>query len=217
MHRAQRRLEERYGTLVEIRDIMTSRAQRVSWVQIVHIRTLALNRWKTPAYSTRFCLKTPNFNFIMANTERTYIMIKPDGVKRGLVGQIVERFQRRGFKLVAMKMVQATKEILDQHYCDLVQKPYYPNIVEFMTSGPVVSMVWEGSNAVKIGRVMLGATYPLESAPGTIRGDFALDVGRNVCHGSDSVENAEKEIALWFKKVELFDYKLPLYECIYEN
>ncbi|EIN07790.1 nucleoside diphosphate kinase [Punctularia strigosozonata HHB-11173 SS5] len=132
------------------------------------------------------------------NAERTYIMVKPDGVQRGLVGNIIARFESRGFKLIALKLVHATPEHLELHYADLKGKPFFPGLIKYMASGPVVAMVWEGLDAVKTGRSMLGATNPLASAPGTIRGDFALAVGRNICHGSDSVENAEKEIKLWF-------------------
>ncbi|KAI0693717.1 nucleoside diphosphate kinase [Cytidiella melzeri] len=134
----------------------------------------------------------------MSVTERTYIMVKPDGVQRALVGNIIGRFEQRGFKLTALKLVHATPEHLEKHYADLKGKPFFPGLIKYMAAGPVVAMVWEGLDAVKTGRSMLGATNPLASAPGTIRGDFALAVGRNICHGSDSVENAEKEIALWF-------------------
>ncbi|KAH8930040.1 nucleoside diphosphate kinase [Atractiella rhizophila] len=130
--------------------------------------------------------------------EQTYIMVKPDGVQRGLVGEIIGRFEKRGFKLVALKFVHASKEHLEKHYADLSSKPFFPGLVKYMSSGPVVAMVWEGKDVVKQGRAMLGATNPLASAPGTIRGDFAIDVGRNICHGSDAVESAQKEIALWF-------------------
>jgi len=132
------------------------------------------------------------------NAERTYIMVKPDGVQRGLVGDIIGRFEKRGFKLIALKLVHSTREHLEQHYEDLKEKPFFPGLIKYMVSGPVVAMVWEGLDAVKTGRSMLGATNPLASNPGTIRGDYALAVGRNICHGSDCVENAEKEIKLWF-------------------
>jgi len=125
-------------------------------------------------------------------------MIKPDGVQRGLVGEIISRFERKGFKLTAMKLAQPSRELLELHYADLSSKPFFRGLVEYMLSGPVCCMVWEGVGAVKSGRVLLGATKPSDSAPGTIRGDFAIDVGRNICHGSDSVENAEREISLWF-------------------
>ncbi|KAG9086557.1 nucleoside diphosphate kinase [Ceratobasidium sp. 370] len=132
------------------------------------------------------------------NGERSYIMVKPDGVQRALVGEIISRFERRGFKIVALKMVHATKEHLEKHYADLKDKPFFPGLIRYMASGPVVAIVIEGLDAVKTGRAMLGATNPLASNPGTIRGDYALAVGRNICHGSDSVESANKEIALWF-------------------
>ncbi|KAL2139133.1 hypothetical protein VTI28DRAFT_5720 [Corynascus sepedonium] len=152
----------------------------------------------------------------MSNTERTFIAIKPDGVQRGLVGNIIGRFEARGFKLVALKLVTPGKEHLEKHYADLSSKPFFAGLVEYMNSGPIVAMVWEGLDAVKTGRTMLGATNPLASAPGTIRGDFAIQVGRNVCHGSDSVENAEKEIALWFKKEELVSWESAQKAWIYE-
>ena len=129
-------------------------------------------------------------------------MIKPDGVQRGLVGKIVERFEQKGFKLVAMKFQQCTKAHMENHYADLNKKPFFGGLVEYMISGPVVPMVWEGDNVVAMGRMMLGATKPTESLPGTIRGDFAIDIGRNICHGSDSVESANHEINLWFSPEE---------------
>ncbi|AEO56294.1 hypothetical protein MYCTH_2301051 [Thermothelomyces thermophilus ATCC 42464] len=152
----------------------------------------------------------------MSTTERTFIAIKPDGVQRGLVGNIISRFEARGFKLVALKLVKPGKEHLEKHYADLSSKPFFAGLVEYMNSGPIVAMVWEGLDAVKTGRAMLGATNPLASAPGTIRGDFSLQTGRNVCHGSDSVENAEKEIALWFNKEDLISWESAQKAWIYE-
>ncbi|WFC96182.1 nucleoside-diphosphate kinase [Malassezia brasiliensis] len=150
-------------------------------------------------------------------TEQTYIMIKPDGVQRGLVGKIIERFENRGYQLVAMKLVHAGEDHLEKHYADLKGKPFFPGLIKYMTSGPVVAMVWQGKDVVKQGRVLLGATNPLASAPGTIRGDFAIDVGRNICHGSDSVESAKKEIALWFgEQNAAIEYKRSADEWIYE-
>merc|ERR1712232_1542222 len=125
-------------------------------------------------------------------------MIKPDGVQRGLVGEIIKRFEQKGYKIVAMKLTKPTKEHMEEHYVDLKDKKFFPGLIQYMTSGPVVAMVWEGKNVVLEGRKMLGATMPSESAMGTIRGDFCIEVGRNICHGSDAVESAEKEIALWF-------------------
>lgn len=144
------------------------------------------------------------FSTAMAEArERTFIMIKPDGVQRGLVGKIIKRFEAKGFKLVALKFVWPSEELLQKHYADLAARPFFPGLVKYMSSGPVVPMVWEGLNAVKTGRVMLGATNPAESAPGTIRGDLCIQVGRNILHGSDSVEAAQKEIALWFTEKEV--------------
>jgi len=135
--------------------------------------------------------------------ERTYIMIKPDGVQRGLIGKIIDRFETKGFKLVAMKLCQPGKAMFEKHYADLSKKKFFPGLVEYAASGPVCCMVWEGDNAVKTGRKMLGATRPFDSEPGTIRGDFCIDVGRNIIHGSDSVEAANHEIGLWFTPQEL--------------
>merc|ERR1712126_769358 len=148
-------------------------------------------------------------------TERTFIMIKPDGVQRGLVGDIIKRFEQKGFKLVAMKFMQASEEHLRKHYADLSERPFLPGLVKYMASGPVVPMVWEGLNVVKTGRVMLGETNPKDSKPGTIRGDFAIQVGRNICHGSDAVESANKEIALWFKPEELTNWQPVQHDNIY--
>merc|ERR1711997_617542 len=151
------------------------------------------------------------------NRERTFIMLKPDAVQRGLVGEIIKRFEQKGFKLVAMKMMHASEELLKEHYADLSSKAFFPGLVKYMNSGPVVPMVWEGLNVVKTGRVMLGETNPAASAPGTIRGDFCIQVGRNICHGSDAVESANKEIALWFKDEELVKWDpIPL-SWVYED
>ncbi|KAF8850496.1 NDK-domain-containing protein [Acephala macrosclerotiorum] len=155
-------------------------------------------------------------DFTMA-TEQTFIAIKPDGVQRGLIGPIISRFENRGFKLAAIKLMTASTEHLEKHYEDLAGKPFFPGLIKYMASGPICAMVWEGRDAVKTGRTLLGATNPLASAPGTIRGDFAIDVGRNVCHGSDSVENAKKEISLWFKEGEVQSWKSAQHDWIYEK
>ncbi|GLA72922.1 nucleoside diphosphate kinase [Aspergillus tubingensis] len=151
------------------------------------------------------------------SSEQTFIAIKPDGVQRGLVGPIISRFENRGFKLVALKLCSPGREHLESHYADLKDKPFFAGLVSYMLSGPICAMVWEGRDAVKTGRTILGATNPLASAPGTIRGDYAIDVGRNVCHGSDSVENAKKEIALWFSPNELQQWKHSQFDWIYEK
>lgn len=152
-----------------------------------------------------------------ANQERTFIMVKPDGVQRGLVGDIIKRFETKGFKLVALRFQQASEELLKQHYADLAGRPFFPSLISYMQLGPVVPMVWEGLNVVKTGRVMLGETNPADSKPGSIRGDFCIQTGRNIIHGSDSVESANKEIALWFKPEELVKYKASQYSWVYEN
>ncbi|CAL8081299.1 unnamed protein product [Orchesella dallaii] len=148
--------------------------------------------------------------------ERTFIMIKPDGVQRGLVGEIIKRFEQKGFHLVAMKVTWAPESLLKQHYADLSSKPFFPGLVKYMNSGPLVPMVWEGLNVVKTGRQMLGETNPAQSLPGTIRGDYCIEVGRNICHGSDSVDSAKKEIALWFKPEELIKWKSVEDPWLYE-
>jgi nucleoside-diphosphate kinase len=135
--------------------------------------------------------------------ERSFIAVKPDGVNRALVGEIIQRFEKRGYTLVALKMVKPTEQMAAGHYDDLKAKPFFPKLVQFFSSGPIVGMVWQGKDVIKTGRTMLGATNPLASTPGTIRGDYAVDVGRNVCHGSDSPEGAAHEIAFWFTPAEL--------------
>uniref|UniRef100_A0A7E4VDY5 Nucleoside diphosphate kinase n=1 Tax=Panagrellus redivivus TaxID=6233 RepID=A0A7E4VDY5_PANRE len=152
----------------------------------------------------------------MSTTERTFIAVKPDGVQRGLVGEIIARFEKRGYKLIALKLVSPTKDHLETHYEDLKGKPFFPSLISYMLSGPIAAMVWEGLDAVKTGRAMLGATNPLASAIGTIRGDYAIQTGRNICHGSDSVESANKEISHWFTENELNKYNNPLQSLIYE-
>jgi len=147
--------------------------------------------------------------------ERSYIMIKPDGVQRALVGEIVKRFEAKGFKLAALKLARPSKEHLEEHYKDLADRSFFPKLISYMQSGPVVCMVWVGKGVVKTGRKMLGETNPADSAPGTIRGDFAIEVGMNICHGSDSVESAEREIALWFPE-GVIDYSKDSEKWIYE-
>lgn len=132
-----------------------------------------------------------SFRFFFKTTE-------PDGVQRGLTGEIIKRFEQKGFKLVAMKLTKPSREHMEEHYVDLKSKKFFPGLISYMISGPVCAMVWEGKNAVLEGRKMLGATMPSESSCGTIRGDFCIEVGRNICHGSDAVSSANKEIAHWF-------------------
>ena len=138
--------------------------------------------------------------------ERTFIAIKPDGVQRGLVGQILNRFELKGFKLVGLKQLIPSRELAEQHYGVHHERPFFGNLVEFITSGPVVAMVWEGDGVIANARKLIGATKPLEAEPGTIRGDLAINIGRNVIHGSDAPETAAFEIDLWFKPAELSDW-----------
>ncbi|MGB3517932.1 MAG: nucleoside-diphosphate kinase, partial [Elainellaceae cyanobacterium] len=131
--------------------------------------------------------------------ERTFIAIKPDGVQRGLIGEIVSRFETKGFTLVGMKFMMVTRELAEEHYGVHRERPFFPGLVEFITSAPVVAMVWEGDGVVASARKLIGATNPLTAEPGTIRGDFGVSIGRNIIHGSDAIETAQTEIALWFK------------------
>uniref|UniRef100_A0A8C8SRM2 Nucleoside diphosphate kinase n=1 Tax=Pelusios castaneus TaxID=367368 RepID=A0A8C8SRM2_9SAUR len=138
--------------------------------------------------------------------ERTLVAVKPDGVQRRLIGDVIKRFERRGFKLVGMKLLKANEGILAEHYHELRRKPFYPALIHYMTSGPVVAMVWEGYNVVKTSRTMVGDTDSAEAKPGTIRGDFSIHISRNIVHASDSVETAQREINLWFHSSELVDW-----------
>ena len=149
--------------------------------------------------------------------ERTYLMVKPDGVQRGLVGEIISRFERKGFKLLALKFFTPTRALLEEHYAEHKGKPFYEPLLEYMSMGPVVCMVWQGLNVVATCRKMMGATKPEKAAPGTIRADFCVESGRNVIHGSDSVESAEREIKLWFKPEEVQTYKRDVAKWLYEK
>ena len=148
--------------------------------------------------------------------ERTYVMVKPDGVQRGLVGTIIQRFENRGYKLVALKMVTPTRQLLEEHYSDLKSKKFFPSLMDYMQMGPVVAMVWQGLAVVSTGRKIVGATNPLDSTPGTIRGDYCIDTGRNIIHASDKVEAAEAEIKLWFTEQELNTWTPVSEKMIYE-
>ena len=140
-------------------------------------------------------------------SERTFLAIKPDGVQRGLVGEILNRFERKGFKLVALKQLIPTRDLAEQHYGIHRERPFISGLVDFITSGPVVAMVWEGEGVISSARKLIGSTKPLDADPGTIRGDFAVDIGRNVIHGSDAPETAKFEIDLWFQTSELNEWE----------
>merc|ERR1711887_289885 len=172
----------------------------------------------TPAYLIQRRVKAQVCSQIRKMAEeRTFIAVKPDGVQRGLVGEIIKRFEHRGFKICGMKFMQGTQEHFEKHYADLSHLPFYGGLVKYMASSPVLAMCWEGTNVVKTARKMMGETKPFDSLPGTIRGDYCIDIGRNIIHGSDSVESANKEIDLWFKCEELCSYKHGCHEWVYEK
>ena len=148
--------------------------------------------------------------------QRTFIMIKPDGVQRGLIGEIIARFEKKGYKLVAMKFMSPTKEFVETHYEDLRSKKFFDGLCEYICSGPVVAMVWEGGSIVEGSRLLIGATNPTTASPGTIRGDLCIELGRNLIHGSDMPEAAEREIKHWFADSELTDSKQVTHDWIYE-
>ena len=139
--------------------------------------------------------------------EKTFLMVKPDGVQRNVIGEIVARFEKKGYHLVGAKLMQIPTELAEEHYGEHKERPFFGELVDFITSGPVFAMVWEGENVILTARQMMGATNPKDAAPGTIRGDFAVTVGKNMIHGSDSAESAEREIGLFFKEEELVSYE----------
>ncbi len=149
--------------------------------------------------------------------ERSLIIIKPDGVQRGLIGAIISRLENRGLKIVAMKMIQMDESLARRHYAVHEGKPFFESLIKYITSAPVVVMVVEGPRAVEVVRKTMGATNPADAAPGTIRADFALEIGRNLIHGSDSIETAEKEISLFFHPSEILSYTRDTDRWIFEN
>jgi len=147
--------------------------------------------------------------------EKTFLMVKPDGVQRQLIGDIVSRFERKGLQMVGAKLMTIPVELAEQHYGEHKGKPFYDKLVQFITSGPVFAMVWQGENVIATARKMMGVTNPLEAIPGTIRGDFGIIVSRNIIHGSDSFESAKREISLFFKEEELVEYTKLINTWIY--
>lgn len=148
--------------------------------------------------------------------ERTFIAIKPDGVQRGIIGEIIRRFEAKGFTLVGLKLLQPSRELAEQHYAVHKERPFFAGLVEFITSGPLVAMVWEGDGVIASARKLIGATNPLNAEPGTIRGDYGVSVGRNLIHGSDAPETAQQEIKLWFKDEELVSWQPSITSWLYE-
>jgi nucleoside-diphosphate kinase len=149
--------------------------------------------------------------------EKTLVLVKPDGVQRGLVGEVINRLERRGLKLTAAKFIAVSKELAETHYAIHKGKPFYDGLIEYILSAPVMAMVWEGPAAVSAVRQTMGATRPTEAAPGSIRHDFALEVGKNLTHASDSAENGEKEVALWFNTGELVTWDRPMDPWIFDR
>ncbi|MDX8364852.1 nucleoside-diphosphate kinase [Cytobacillus sp. Hm23] len=147
--------------------------------------------------------------------ERTFLMVKPDGVQRNVIGEIISRFERKGFQLVGAKLMAIPTELAEQHYAEHKERPFFGELVDFITSGPVFAMVWQGDNVIATARQMMGSTNPKDAASGTIRGDFGLTVGKNIIHGSDAPESAEREVNLFFAEDELVDYSKLINEWIY--
>jgi nucleoside-diphosphate kinase len=148
--------------------------------------------------------------------ERTFLAIKPDGVQRKLIGEIIRRFETKGFTLVGLKFMNVSRELAESHYGVHRERPFFGSLVEFITSGPIVAMVWEGDGVIAGARKVIGATNPLSAEPGTIRGDLGANIGRNLIHGSDAPETAQSEIALWFKEEELVNWQPTVLSWIYE-
>jgi nucleoside-diphosphate kinase len=148
--------------------------------------------------------------------EQTLVLVKPDGVQRGLIGEVISRLEHRGLRVVAAKFMPVSAELAEEHYAIHKGKPFYVNLIRYITSAPVMAMVWEGPNAIAAVRQTMGDTRPTEATPGSIRHDYALEVGRNLTHASDSVENGEKEIALWFSPEELVSWSRSVDEWVFE-
>lgn len=139
--------------------------------------------------------------------ERTFVMVKPDGVQRGLIGEIIARFERKGYTLVGAKLMKVTTDLAQEHYAEHKERPFFGELVSFITSSPVFAMVWAGPGVIATARTMMGKTNPADAAPGTIRGDYAVSIGMNIIHGSDSPESAEREIGIWFGAGETTSYE----------
>ena len=161
------------------------------------------------------CDSHPQCSSKVKHPERTFLAVKPDGVQRGLVGEIISRLERKGFQMVGMKLVSPDRSLLELHYDEHREKSFFPSLIAYMASGPVLASVWEGAGVLEAARRMLGATNPLTAAPGTIRGDLGLETGRNLCHASDSEESARREIKLWFSS-DLVEWSPALYSWVHE-
>lgn len=148
--------------------------------------------------------------------ERTFLMIKPDGVQRNLVGEVIKRLENKGFTLIGLKLMSVSQELAEKHYDVHKERPFFGSLVDFIISSPVVAMVWEGEGVVASARKIIGATDPLSAEPGTIRGDYGVSIGRNLIHGSDAIETAQREISLWFKEEELCSWQNTIKPWLYE-
>jgi nucleoside-diphosphate kinase len=155
--------------------------------------------------------------FWRKSVERSLVLVKPDGVQRALIGEVISRLERRGLRLVAAKFMQVSQQLAETHYAIHKGKPFYDGLIAYIISAPIMAMVWEGPNAIAAIRQTMGSTRPTEAAPGSLRHDFALEVGRNLTHASDTVENGEKEVALWFKSEELVDWKREVDRWVFEK
>ena len=149
--------------------------------------------------------------------ERSLVLVKPDGVQRGLIGEVISRLERRGLRLTAAKFMTVSQELAETHYAVHKGKPFYEGLIRYIISAPVMAMVWEGPNAIAAVRQTMGSTRPIEAAPGSIRQDFALEVGRNLTHASDSIENGKQEVDLWFKAEEIVDWQRDMDRWIFEQ
>jgi nucleoside-diphosphate kinase len=178
------------------------------------------NSWKNDflsKFATFASEKAPIYGIPGTNKERSFIAIKPDGIHRGYIGEVISRFEEKGYKLVAIKIVVPSKDFAEKHYSDLSKKPFFPSLVSYFSSGPVVAMVWEGKDVISGGRSLIGATNPQQATPGTIRGDYAITIGRNMIHGSDSTESAKNEISLWFTEKDVADFDHVLDKWVHET
>ncbi|KAK4526818.1 hypothetical protein GAYE_SCF28MG4735 [Galdieria yellowstonensis] len=185
-----------------------TKQQKVKWIQTHKLASLPC------CHSTR---RSYFLRWSMHCSERTFVAIKPDGVHRGLMGRIIARLEDKGYSIVALKLIKPSKTLAESHYEALQSKPFFADLVAFITSGPVCAMVWEGKDVVAQVRKLIGNTDPLTSAPGTIRGDFGVDIGRNIIHASDSISSAKREIELWFHTQDLIEWNPTLHEWIYEK
>ncbi|KAL3789887.1 hypothetical protein ACHAW5_005986 [Stephanodiscus triporus] len=191
-------------------------ASKLSGLALLAASSVALVYQYDYKTSSARCAALPVQGVPGTNRERTFLAVKPDGVQRGLIGDIIARFEKRGYKLVGLKMIWPTLEMAENHYKDLSKKPFYPSLCKFFSSGPIICMCWEGKDIIKQGRQMLGETQPLASKPGSIRGDYSIDLGRNICHGSDSPEAAEHELKMWFPE-GVNDWKKTVDSWVYEG